>query len=629
MHAKNIACIETQDPRAVERELRQLRAPIRCAGFFDGSYLTRQWSLEYLAQQYGDCPVKVEVGTPLAADFYFSAVTLGQYIQAITSADQSLDVYLAQLRLVELDPAQARHFSFSRIVGPFHSPIYLFIGTTSSGTSLHYDHAHNVVAQISGHKRWTLYAPEDTPHLYEIGTGPLKHFSQMNDDAKLGDFDQFPEARRAQPLMVDLNPGDLLLVPRYWWHSITSLDPSISANVFWKTLPQYLLQLLAMPLGRLRGRVYASDVKVFPSDCRIWRRNTQEKHLQMQTAPHSDEPSSKALVSITIPYLACGGYPSEDAWIFLTAGGKIKIKGCNDALATLLPFFDGTNELATILDELARAERTDILRLIDMLAQHQIIVDANHLYQSFHAYARYPAPFSTNCSHEENVANYYDLSHLPPILGKTIKLPIAESAFSCLTRKRTSCRSFSGEGLTEKQVFNLAWNMYGRQDEGVPRESPFFTFTVPSGGGLYPLFLYLLLFKPCGTLGPGTYLWHKEQSLLETRSETNPLPAVSKIVIGVQNATVDRAAGMICIVADFERSANKYGNHAYNLALLEAGHLMQNAYLYCAENKLGMLEVYGFTCEPLAELLRISLPDKSPLIAALFGKSQVTELALI
>jgi SagB-type dehydrogenase family enzyme len=325
------------------------------------------------------------------------------------------------------------------------------------------------------------------------------------------------------------------------------------------------------------------------------------------------------------PYLVCGGFPAGNSWIFLGPRGKVEIQGANAALAALLPLFDGMHELAAIIGSVG--ERKDVLALIEMLIDHRIVVDANHLYRHFQAYARDPSLFSMGTSHEENVANYYDFSHVPQIHGATTALPVASTGLSRLLRSRTSCRRFSAASVDEADVFDLIWSMYGRQDEpGPPAEQlPYLTFTVPSGGGLYPLFVYLLLFRHSGKFEVGTYLWHKERSLLEMTSESNPLPAAARLVIGVAEAAIERAAGMICIVADLERSAKKYGNHAYNLALLEAGHLMQNAALFCTERRLGFVELYGFLAEDLARLLESEPPRKSPVVAALFGKADSSD----
>ncbi|HCJ66333.1 MAG TPA: hypothetical protein DHV62_03165 [Elusimicrobia bacterium] len=60
------------------------------------------------------------------------------------------------------------------------------------------------------------------------------------------------------------------------------------------------------------------------------------------------------------------------------------------------------------------------------------------------------------------------------------------------------------------------------------------------------------------------------------------------------------------------RVSRKYANKAYPLVLLEAGHVMQNAYLYCAEKGIGFVEVLGFDQEELSK--RIALNEELDLV---------------
>jgi len=198
------------------------------------------------------------------------------------------------------------------------------------------------------------------------------------------------------------------------------------------------------------------------------------------------------------PYLVSGGLKKNNTCIFFTAQGKIEIEGCNDALDVLLPLFDGNNELESICDKLPEPNRSEIVDLIMLLAEHQIIVDSDRIYEIFYAYSRYPSLFSTQLTYDENIQFYYDNSHLSPIKGKTFALSLDNSAFTNLIKKRKSSRHFVQESLSENDVMNLMWVAYGKHGEGrsLQGDYPYLTFTVPSGGGLYPIFVYLFLFKP-------------------------------------------------------------------------------------------------------------------------------------
>ena len=102
------------------------------------------------------------------------------------------------------------------------------------------------------------------------------------------------------------------------------------------------------------------------------------------------------------------------------------------------------------------------------------------------------------------------------------------------------------------------------------------------------------------------------------------LEALKAAFIGVDGQCVQTSTGVICVVADFERMARKYGNHAYNLVMLEAGHVMQNAYLFCSQHALGMVEVYGLLADTLSAWLHIDFPEKAPVIAAVFGTVDIS-----
>ena len=42
---------------------------------------------------------------------------------------------------------------------------------------------------------------------------------------------RFPEYAHADHVHVTIEPGDLLVVPPYWWHAVESLSPALSVSV--------------------------------------------------------------------------------------------------------------------------------------------------------------------------------------------------------------------------------------------------------------------------------------------------------------------------------------------------------------------------------------------------------------
>lgn len=96
---------------------------------------------------------------------------------------------------------------------------------------------HNVNFQVAGRKRVLLAHPNQTAYLYPK-TASLKddRFPESEIDffASLN-FDKFPNIRNAQLYEAELRPGELLYIPRGWWHAFYALENSINYNVFFSS----------------------------------------------------------------------------------------------------------------------------------------------------------------------------------------------------------------------------------------------------------------------------------------------------------------------------------------------------------------------------------------------------------
>jgi hypothetical protein len=101
-------------------------------------------------------------------------------------------------------------------------------------TQIHNDRDHNLACVIAGRRRFVLFPPEQVGNLY---VGPIDNppaLSLVDPEAPdLSRFPRFAEALGAAQV-AHLGPGDALLVPRYWWHHVTSLDRyNAMVNYWW------------------------------------------------------------------------------------------------------------------------------------------------------------------------------------------------------------------------------------------------------------------------------------------------------------------------------------------------------------------------------------------------------------
>ncbi|NWW54802.1 HBAP1 protein, partial [Pedionomus torquatus] len=108
----------------------------------------------------------------------------------------------------------------------------LWIGSEGANTPCHLDsYGCNLVLQVQGRKRWHLFPPGDTSFLYptRIPYEESSVFSKVN--VTNPDLKRFPEFRNTTAHVVTLSPGQVLLIPRHWWHYVESVDPiTVSIN---------------------------------------------------------------------------------------------------------------------------------------------------------------------------------------------------------------------------------------------------------------------------------------------------------------------------------------------------------------------------------------------------------------
>ncbi|WP_051466589.1 cupin-like domain-containing protein [Actinomadura oligospora] len=111
--------------------------------------------------------------------------------------------------------------------------INLWMASSASRTPLHFDDMHNVFAQVEGRKRFLLFNPAQFDVLYP---GPIntrtESFSRV--DLSRPDFRRFPRLAGVEYWEAVVWPGDMLFMPAYWWHQVSSQDLSVSVNYWWR-----------------------------------------------------------------------------------------------------------------------------------------------------------------------------------------------------------------------------------------------------------------------------------------------------------------------------------------------------------------------------------------------------------
>ncbi len=108
----------------------------------------------------------------------------------------------------------------------------------------HFDLSENLACCVAGRRRFTLFPPDQTPNLYP---GPFEltlagpPVSMVRMDAP--DLERHPdfETALAHALSAELEPGDVLYLPYFWWHHVEALeDFNVLVNYWWNDAPRDL-----------------------------------------------------------------------------------------------------------------------------------------------------------------------------------------------------------------------------------------------------------------------------------------------------------------------------------------------------------------------------------------------------
>lgn len=248
---------------ALARRLEQLDVPLVIAGGAARWPAVSRWSHAYLAQRIGHIEIAYKASSSnahpdfradgLARMFARGRAPFSDFLKLIgtgpgperarylftgderfllrrrsgqASIDPELGLLLEDVVTPPLFPEERLH------------TVWAWFSGAGVRTWLHYDNngCHNLNAQITGHKRCALYAPEELGKLQPFplgGDNPAYNCSRVDVER--------PEAELGRGLAAatawhaDLGPGDLLFIPAWWFHTFEHLgELNSNINFWWK-----------------------------------------------------------------------------------------------------------------------------------------------------------------------------------------------------------------------------------------------------------------------------------------------------------------------------------------------------------------------------------------------------------
>lgn len=197
-----------------------------------------KWTFNNLSEKYGEAEVEIQDNRSKDPNYEINGykhkhkVNFADFVKRVTDVGESNDFYMtANNGSLENSPLKEL-FNDAGTVPEYmnrelpHSGYWhLWIGPKGTVTPTHHDVCSLVHLQVVGSKKWWLVHPLDTPNIYN------HHHVYSKVDLEKPDYDKYPRLKNAHIYEITVNSGEALFLPVGWWHSVKSLEPSISISM--------------------------------------------------------------------------------------------------------------------------------------------------------------------------------------------------------------------------------------------------------------------------------------------------------------------------------------------------------------------------------------------------------------
>jgi hypothetical protein len=190
-----------------------------------------RWTPDYFAERFGSLPFTPSVdlpthGTPYTriwSDFHRD-MTVAEFVAHMKTTDKPS--YVRRQGISKFPGAQEEVGIGDLSPDSRHGKnTFVWFGRNTI-TGLHFDLAQGLFCQMYGNKRVYMIAPEYSRFLYPVRGSVTKSLVLPSE----ADLEAFPQFQHATVWTGTVHPGELLVIPRLWWHSIIAEGTSITVT---------------------------------------------------------------------------------------------------------------------------------------------------------------------------------------------------------------------------------------------------------------------------------------------------------------------------------------------------------------------------------------------------------------
>jgi len=300
----------------------------------------KTWTVEYMNERCGNNFIQIRKNTHIneyrvGKKYNIEQCKFSKYASLLLAdSKEASKYYLAAQNLHVAFREVEEEFTIPCYVEKIHHGPFLWVGAKNHYEFCHVDPDDGIICMLKGKKVVRLYSNKQFRHLYPnpLGAKGRTIQSQVNCDKP---------SEALNPLFFEaichectLEPGDLLYIPAFWWHQVSSVDASISMNVFFGDTGEsnYVEKLISQKLDcfsywLLNVIEQNRSLENFPQILSGLPFNI-ERFLEQQFKEHPTEQQIGILVKIVMDYLNITELPKfEDFGVVGGKPPKLKIRG--------------------------------------------------------------------------------------------------------------------------------------------------------------------------------------------------------------------------------------------------------------------------------------------------------------
>ena len=206
-------------------------------------------------------------------------------------------------------------------------------------------------------------------------------------------------------------------------------------------------------------------------------------------------------------------------------------------------------------------------------------------------------------------------------LPKPINIKTAMSAVAC---NRRSLRSFSGF-MTIRDLSTVLLHTCGvtgkiRLSQPEKDAEDIYLRSQPSGGGLYPIALYIIVWNVKG-LERGVYEYYPYHHSIRAIKNGMDIETLNKLA-GFGEMKIDHASFCFAYVYQLYVNSHKYGDAGMAYALIEAGEMAMGAQLCATALGCGGCDIGGYNKRFVEKVLSVDGLSEQVIHFTVFGKGE-------